>query len=132
MSSTALSPFSSTTTIPSILSVPISKKLTKTNYPLWRAQVFLAIRAAQLKDFLTGDDVAPAKTVVVSNTDKSSTMMTNLSQDQAVLGYLMLSLTREMLLHVSRCSTMVHDLYSSQTGARSINTRIALATTRKN
>jgi hypothetical protein len=28
-----------TTTIPSTLSIPINEKLTKTNYPLWRAQV---------------------------------------------------------------------------------------------
>jgi hypothetical protein len=107
MSSTVLPSSSSTTIIPSILSVPISEKLTKTNYPLWRAHVLPTIRAAQLEDLLTGDDVAPAKTVVITNTDKSSTMMTNpayaswVARDQAVLGYLLSSLTHETLLHVS-------------------------------
>jgi hypothetical protein len=47
-------------------------------------------------------------------------------------------LTREMLIYISRCSTAVQawkvidDLYSSQSHARLINTRIALATTKKN
>jgi hypothetical protein len=48
MSSTTLPSPSSTTTVPSILSVLINEKLTKTNYPLWHAQVLPAIHAAQL------------------------------------------------------------------------------------
>jgi hypothetical protein len=144
MSSTVLPSSSSTTTIPSILSVPISEKLTKTNYLLWRAHVLPTIRAAQLEDLLTGDDVAPAKTVIITNTDKSSTMMTNpayaswVAWDQAFLGYLLSSLTHETLLHVSRSTTAAHgwgtlaNLYSSQTCARSVNRRITLATTRNN
>jgi hypothetical protein len=43
-----------TTTIPSILSIPISEKQAKTNYPLWRAQVLMAIHAAQLEGLITG------------------------------------------------------------------------------
>jgi hypothetical protein len=143
MSSTVLPSSSSTTTIPSILSVPISEKLTKTNYPLWRAHLLPTIRATQ-EDLLTGDDVAPAKTVVITNTDKSSTTMTNpayaswVARDQAILGYLLSSLTHETLLHVSRSTTAAHgwgtltNLYSSQTCARSVNVRITLATTRNN
>jgi hypothetical protein len=97
MSSTALSLSSSTTTIPSILFVPVSEKLMKTNYPLWCAHVLLAIRTAQLNDLLTGNDVAPAKTIIITNIDKSSTTTTNpayaswVTWDQAVLGYLLSS-----------------------------------------
>jgi hypothetical protein len=43
-----------TTTIPSTLSTPISEKLTKTNYPLWRVQVLPVIRAAQLEGLISG------------------------------------------------------------------------------
>jgi hypothetical protein len=97
MSSNALSLSSSTTTIPSILFVSVSEKLMKTNYLLWCAHVLLAIRAAQLKDLLTANDVAPAKTIIITNIDKSSTTMTNpayaswVAWDQAVLGYLLSS-----------------------------------------
>jgi hypothetical protein len=107
MSSTALPSPSSTTTVPSILSVSVSEKLTKMNYPLWRAQVLPAIRATQLEDLLTGDDVAPAKTITVTNTDKSTTSTKNpayaswVARDQAVLRYLLSSLTHEMLMQVS-------------------------------
>jgi hypothetical protein len=144
MSSTALPPSSSTTTIQSILSVPISENRTKMNYPLWHAQVLPAIRAAQLEELLTGDDVALAKMIDVTNTDKTTTSMTNptyaswVAQDQAILGYLFSSLTHEMLMHISRCTTVAHawstlaNLYSSQKHARFVNMRIALATTRKN
>jgi hypothetical protein len=101
------------------------------------------IHAAQLED-LTGDDVAPAKTVIISNTDKSTTTTTNpayaswVARHQAVLGYLLSSLTHETLLHVSRCTTVANvwstlaNLYSPQTCTRLVNTRIALATIRKN
>jgi hypothetical protein len=43
-----------TAAVPSILSISISEKLTKGNYPLWRAQVLLAIHATQLEGLLTG------------------------------------------------------------------------------
>jgi hypothetical protein len=102
---------SSTTTIPSILFVQVCEKLTKINYPLWRTQVLPAIHTAQLKDLLTGDEVEPAKTIAVTNRDKTTASTTNpsyvswVARDQAVLRYLLSSLTHEMLMHVSRCTT---------------------------
>jgi hypothetical protein len=61
-----------------------------------------------------------------------------MARDQAVLGYILSTLTRETLLHVSRCTTAAGvwkslvDMYSSKSRACSFNTRIALATTKKN
>jgi hypothetical protein len=144
MSLIALTSSSSTTAIPSTFSILINEKLAKRNYPLWRAQVMLAIRAAQFEGLLTGNDSAPNKHLVVINPDKSTSSTPNpaytswVARDQAVLGYLLSSLTRETLLHVSRCTMAsqawgtLAKLYSSQTRARSVNTRIALATTKKN
>jgi hypothetical protein len=63
MSTSAASLANSTTPVPSILSVAISKKLTKVNYPLWSAQVLPAIRAMQLDDLLTGEDLPPKKKI---------------------------------------------------------------------
>jgi hypothetical protein len=132
-----------TTTIPSIISIPISEKLTKTNYLLWRAQVLPAVHAAQLEGLITGTEKAPDQYVSVTNDDKTVSKEINPAYnawvvwDQAVLRYVLSSLTWETLMHVSRCDTTVHawstlaELYSSQTWARAINTRTALATTKK-
>jgi hypothetical protein len=35
----------------------------KANYPLWSAQVLSVIRAAQLNDLLTGEDLPPEKEI---------------------------------------------------------------------
>jgi hypothetical protein len=141
MASPAASSFSSTA-IPSILTVPVSEKLTKINYPLWSAQVLSAIRTAQLEDHLTGVDLPLEKDIsavfdgkAVQQHDPAYSAW--VARDQAVLGYLLSMLTHETLMHVSRCSSSTQalctlaDLYSSQTRARSVNTRIALATTKK-
>jgi hypothetical protein len=89
-------------------------------------------------------DSAPDKHLVMTNPDKSTSSTPNptytswVARDQAVLSYLLSSLTHETLLHVSRCTTAAHawetlaKLYSSQTRARSVNTRITLSTMKKN
>jgi hypothetical protein len=143
MGSTIVPSTSSTTAIPSILAVPISEKLTKSNYPLWSAQVMPPLRAAQLEDLVTGAEQPPEKTIDIVVDGKTvkqpNPAYTNwVIQDQAVLGYFLASLTRETMLHVARCPTsaevwsLLSDLYASQSRARSVNTRIALATTKKN
>jgi hypothetical protein len=69
MSASIMTSASSIATIPSILAIPISEKLTNANYPLWSAQVLLAIHAAQLNDLLIGADSQPEKelTTIVNN-----------------------------------------------------------------
>jgi uncharacterized membrane protein YgcG len=102
-----------------------------------------AIRASQLEDLLIGQDVQPANTVPAT-VDGKTVQQPNpayakwVAQDQSVLGYLLSSLTREALLHITTCTTSadvwrtIASLYSTQTRARSVNTHIALTTTRKN
>jgi hypothetical protein len=122
--SNSATPSTSNATVPSILVVPISEMLTQANYPLWTAQVLPAIRAAQLDDLLTCADLPPEKeiTSVVDNKlikSRNSAYSVWVARDQAVLGYLLSTLTHETLQHVSRCSTsaqawrMLADLYSS-------------------
>jgi hypothetical protein len=68
---------------------------------------------------------------------RNPTYTTWMARDQAVLGYLLSSLTHETLMHVLRCTTSSHawrmltDIYSSQSWARAVNTWIALVTTKK-
>jgi hypothetical protein len=107
---TSSSPTPSTTTVPSLLAAPISEKLTKGNFLLWSAQVLPAIHAAQLEDLLLGAEKAPDKELTVVIDGKSEQQCNPaytawVARDQAVLGYIMSTLTREMLLHVSRCPT---------------------------
>jgi hypothetical protein len=117
-----------TTTIPSILNVPISEKLTKSNYPLWSTQVLPALRVAQLQDCLTGIETTPVTEITTMVDDKpvkqpNPTYIVWDAKDQAILGYLLSILTRETLMHVSRCATSAEawttlaNLYSSQTWA---------------
>lgn len=130
---------STSTTIPSSFSIPIGEKLTKSNYLLWKAQIMPAIRAAQLEPFLTGAAKRPAATI--STKDKEDVPNPAyaewVARDQAVLGYLLTSLTRDVLSSVAACSTAAEvwsslaQMYSSLTSARKVNTRIALATTKK-
>jgi hypothetical protein len=92
-----------------------------------------ALRAAQLDDLLTGDEKEPDTEITVIIDEKSIKQRNPaytawMARDQAVLGYLFLSLTRETLMHVSRCTSltqawrMLVDLYTSQSRARAINT----------
>jgi hypothetical protein len=112
MSSSAMTTISSTSTvattptIPSILNVQISEKLTKSNYPLWSAQVLPALRAPQLQDLLTSIEMAPTKEITTMVDDKpvkqiNPTYSTWVARDQVVLGYQLSTLTYEMLMHVS-------------------------------
>jgi uncharacterized membrane protein YgcG len=107
--------------------------------------VLLPIHVAQLDDILTGDEKQPEKDIIVMIDEKlvkhrNPAYTALMARDQAVLGYLLSSLTHETLMHVllvSRCTTsaqawrMLTDLYSSQSQARVINTRIAPAMTKK-
>jgi hypothetical protein len=97
----------------------------------------------QLEGLLTGDEKELEKTIT-KIVDEKSVQEPNpayvlwVTRDQAVLGFLLSWLTRETLMHASHCTSSVQawstlsELYSSQLQARSVNTRIALATTKKN
>jgi hypothetical protein len=48
---------------------PVSEKLSKQNYSLWKAQVCAAVRGARLQGFLTGDIKPPALAIIVTGAD---------------------------------------------------------------
>jgi hypothetical protein len=99
--------------------------------------------AAELEGFLTGTEKAPPKTLLTKDDKGNGVHQHNpaysqwVVRDQAVLGYLLSSLTRETLVTVatstrtSEAWSELSKLYSSQTRACTVNTRIALATTKK-
>jgi hypothetical protein len=71
---------------------------------IWKAQVMPAIRGAQLQGFLDGSVEEPEKEVVTKDSNWKEMKTPNLeytrwiSQDQAVLGYLLRNMTREVLV----------------------------------
>jgi hypothetical protein len=133
---------SSAITIPSSFTIPITEKLHKANYLLWHAQIMPAIRAAQLEGFLDGSEKKPPKTVkkTVDSTaveEFNPTYAQWVAQDHSVLGYLLSSLTREVLTGVATLTTSAEvwhtlaDMFASCTCARHVQTRMVLAMFRK-
>jgi hypothetical protein len=141
--STSMASSSSTpTTIPTSFVIPVTEKLSKTNYLLWRAQVMPAIRATHLDDLQLGVQKMPAKTTTTKNGDsvveKNNPDYLNwVTRVQALLRNFFSSLTREVLQGVTTLTTSaavwsaLQEMYASRARASSVNTRIALATTRK-
>lgn len=94
------------------LGAPPSDKLTRRNYPGWRAQILPPIRGARLLGLLDGSDAAPPEQLVIEPadkaTDKAAKMAPNpeydnwISRDQIVLGFLLQALSPEVLPHVQR------------------------------
>jgi hypothetical protein len=122
---------------------PVSEKLTKLNHPTWRAQVLAAIRGTRLKGFLTGKTKAPAVKIVSKDNDGKTIKTPNpaheswLAQDQQALSFLLSSLSKEILSSAASKSTAalawkeIEGMFSSQTRACVVNTRMALANTKK-
>jgi hypothetical protein len=116
----------------------VSEKL---NHATWRAQVLAVIRGARLEGFLTGKTEAPAAKIVSKDNDGKTIKTPNpaheswLAQDQQVLSFL--SLSKEILSSAASKSTAtlawkeIEGMFSSQTRARVVNTRMALANTKK-
>ena len=101
---------------------PVTERLTKTNYPLWKLQVLPALRGAQLIGYVDGTVQAPA---VEIDDDKEKKKVPNpayvqwLTQDQQVFSYLVSSLSREVLTQVATCTyaaqlwKALEDMYAS-------------------
>ncbi|KAK1619094.1 hypothetical protein QYE76_024611 [Lolium multiflorum] len=138
---------SSSSTAPTTLGNPPSDKLTRANFPGWRAQVLPAIRGARLLGYLTGTSAAPPKEIEVTadkdSADKAPKLEPNpaydtwIAQDQIVLSYLLQSLSHEVLPHVHRIEhaagvwKALEEMFASQSEAKITNLRTSLANTKK-
>lgn len=122
--------------------VPVTEKLSRSNHTLWKAQILPTMRGALMMGYLDGTTRAPPKEIEAKQDEKivkipNQDYIQWMAKDQQILGYLLASLSREILVHVADKKTAaelwqtIEAMFSSQTRARSINTRIALATTPK-
>lgn len=71
LSSPAATSNSLAATLVNTLSHPISEKLTRENFLLWKAQVVPAMKGTQLFGYLDGSTKAPAQEIMVKKADKS-------------------------------------------------------------
>lgn len=125
-----------------LLGIVISEKLSKANNAIWKAQVLAGIHGARLMRHLTGETRAPPSEVFTKIDGKEVKTINSeyedwYARDQQVLGFLLSSLSREALVPVFAKETAaqawakLETMYSSQTRAHAVNTRMALATIQK-
>lgn len=130
-----MSTSNSAAVLPSTFGHPVTEKLTRFNYALWKLQVLPAICGAQLVGFITGASKAPPKEIAGTDDkqEPNPAYTTWLALDQQVFSYLLASLSRDVLKQVSTCGTAaslwatIEELFASQTRACAVNTRITLA-----
>ncbi|WVZ77133.1 hypothetical protein U9M48_025033 [Paspalum notatum var. saurae] len=121
----------------------ITEKLSKNNHSTWKAQVLAALHGTRLVGHVTGKSPAPAAEIDIKIDDDKTAKVPNpayeewYASDQQVLGFLLASLSKEVLPPVAAKETaletwnVIETMYSSQTRAHAVNTRLALATTQK-
>lgn len=122
-----------------LVGIVITEKLSKNNHVMWKAQVLPTVRGARLVGHLTGATAPPA----VEIDEKIGYKVSNpafercYATDQQVFGFVLASLTREVLPQVSAKETAtqlwgaIEVMFASRTRTRAINTRLALATASK-
>lgn len=121
----------------------MTEKLSRTNQVMWRAQILAAVRGFRLEGHLTGATPTPEAEVDGKDTVGKDIKTPNptyeewYARDQQVLSFVLGSLAWEILSQVATKETAValwsaiEDMFSSQNRARAVNTRLALATTKK-
>jgi hypothetical protein len=118
----------------------ITEKLTRANHVTWRAQILAVLHGARLDGHVTGATAVPPQEIDGRVNDKP-TKLPNLEydewyvMDQHIIGFLLASLSKEVLPQVATKTTTIdawkeiQSMFSSQTRAHSVNTRLQLATT---
>ncbi|XP_073357742.1 uncharacterized protein [Aegilops tauschii subsp. strangulata] len=127
-------------TIP--LGSPPQEKLTRNNFLMWKAVVLPQIKGARTAHHLDPASQAPPETLTITKDGKEE-QIANFArvlwyaQQQQLQGFLMGSLSREILAQVVTLETpaevwaAIHATFAAQTQAQAINTRIELTNLKK-
>jgi histone deacetylase 1/2 len=122
---------------------PVTEKLHRANHQSWKAQMLSALRGAQLADWLEATAVPPAKFLPIDPAKPDESPKPNpeyaswVSKDQTVLSYVLTNLSKEILGHVNNEVTAkgtwaaIEGMFASQSRAKIITTRMALANVTK-
>ena len=123
------------------LGPPVSEKLTRDIYLLWKAQFLPTVRGAQLMGILDGSTKTPMKILEVQK-DKDKETIPNpeydswLAKDQ-LLSYLLNSVTKEVLTQVASLTSSLEVwkaleiMFLAQSKAQVTNLRIQLSNLKK-
>jgi ribosomal protein L17 len=122
----------------------VSEKLTNSNHALWKMQMLAIIKGDGLEGYLTGAISSSASTIRVKDHDsKEETEVLNLDlqswkvTNQQVLRFLLSCMTKDVLSQVTVCRAaneawkVIEGIFTSAKRARTVNSRIALAMTKK-
>nr|CAB3451813.1 unnamed protein product [Digitaria exilis] len=108
-------------------------KLTRQNHGMWSAQVLATLRGAKLERYVNGKAVAPAEEIDAKAADGTIVKAPNpayedwFAVDQQVLGFILMSLSRDILAQVAFSKTSAE----AWKAIGDINVLLALATTKK-
>ena len=142
--------FASSSSLPSAAMFPISflptnEKLTRANFPSWKAQVLSALRGYQLAGYIHPEAQSPSPFLAPEKGKEDSKEPPKpnpeydawVAKDQMVLNYLLSNMSKEILGQVNQEITVsgawraLEKMFSSFSRARVISTRMALATATK-
>ena len=128
---------------------PVTEKLTRNNHPMWKLQVLSGLRGAEMEKFIDPTEKPPEKFIPPKDEADDGKPAADaapilnpkfkkwVAQDQQVLSYLLGSLSHEIGSQITAVTTAaeawtaIQALHASQSRARIISTRMALATTSK-
>ena len=90
---------------------PLTLRLDRTNYNFWIAQVLPSVRAYNLEGFLLGSIQPPTQFIDIPESNGSQSLTCTLNpnyiiwnrQDQYLVSWLLSSMSKSMLGHVTRC-----------------------------
>jgi hypothetical protein len=128
--------------------IPVSEKLSRNNYNMWRLQVMSAIRGAQLGEYILPAAKAPEMYLTSLKADgtvddkkdpvPNPAYTTWISKEQTVLNFILSSLSKEIFSQVTasvdsaaNAWAAIEALFASQSRARVISTRMALTSATK-
>jgi hypothetical protein len=121
----------------------VTEKLSKTNHALWKAQILTVIRGARYEGHINSKTEPPDAEVVekaadgTAVTNPNPTFETWYARDQQILGLILSNVGKEVQAQIVAAQTAaqawsaVEKMYSAQTRAKTMNVRLALATTKK-
>ena len=105
------------------LPTSVSVKLDRNNFPLWRSLVLPVIRGCKLDGYLLGTKECPQEfiTTVNSNKTKNPSFEEWVADDQMLLGWLLNSMTTNIVTQLMHCenSKQLWDAAQSLAGAQS-------------
>ena len=126
-----------------LIGCPVTEKLGKNNFPLWRAQVLSAIHGAEVEHLLDATTAAMPEKFIPKAKETPDELILNpdyskwVAKDQQVFNYLISSVSRDVQVQIASCTTAAEiwktilDMNASQSSRRVINTRMAMATAQK-